>query len=43
MQQQGINIESIPHYRAVNELRLLNNAIKHAGRATPELANEYPR
>jgi len=43
LQQQGINIERIPHYRAINELRLLNNAIKHAGHVTAELANEYPR
>jgi hypothetical protein len=43
MQQQGINIERIPHYRAVNELRLLNNVIKHAGHVTAELGNEYPR
>ena len=41
--QQGIDIERIPHYRAVNELRLLNNAIKHAGQVTAELAKEYPR
>jgi hypothetical protein len=43
MQQQRIDIKQIPHYRAVNELRLLNNAVKHAGRVTPELAKEYPR
>jgi hypothetical protein len=41
--QHGINIELIPHYRAINELRLLNNAIKHAGYVTAELAHEYPR
>jgi hypothetical protein len=41
--QQGVDIERIPHYRAANELRLLNNAIKHAGHVTAELANEYPR
>jgi hypothetical protein len=39
----GIKIELIPHYRASNELRLLNNAIKHAGYVTAELADEYPR
>jgi len=43
MQQQRIDIKRIPHYRAVNELRLLNNAVKHAGRVTAELAREYPR
>jgi hypothetical protein len=42
-QQQGIDIMRIPHYRAVNELRLLNNAIKHAAHVTAQLANEYPR
>ena len=43
LKQQGINVELIPHYRATNELRLLNNAIKHAGQVTDELAKEYPR
>jgi len=43
MQQQRIDIKRTPHYRAVNELRLLNNAVKHAGRVTAELAREYPR
>lgn len=43
LRQHGINIKRIPHYRAVNELRLLNNAIKHAGHVTADLANEYPR
>src|SRR5262249_39729683 len=43
MQQQSIDIKRIPHYRTVNELRLLNNAVKHAGRVTAELAKEYPR
>jgi hypothetical protein len=41
--RHGIDIGFVPHYRAVNELRLLNNAIKHAGHVTAELANEYPR
>jgi hypothetical protein len=43
LMQQGVDIERIPHYRAANELRLLNSAIKHAGHVTAELANEYPR
>ena len=38
-----IDIERIPHYRAMNELRLLNNAIKHAGHVNPQLAAEYSR
>jgi hypothetical protein len=43
LREHGINIKRIPHYRAVNELRLLDNAIKHARHVTTELANEYPR
>jgi hypothetical protein len=43
LKQHGVDIERIPHYRAVNELRLLNNAIKHAGHVTAELASEYAR
>jgi hypothetical protein len=43
LKRQGINLSRIPHFRAVNELRLLNNAIKHAGDVTLELANECPR
>jgi len=43
LKAQGINLRHIPHYRAVNELRLLNNAIKHDGPVSTELASEYPR
>jgi hypothetical protein len=43
LNRQGINLDRIPQFGAVNELRLLNNAIKHAGDVTPELASEYPR
>jgi hypothetical protein len=39
----GIDIESVPHYRAVNELRLLNNSIKHAGHVTKSLADQFGR
>jgi hypothetical protein len=39
----GINIESVPHYRAIDELRLLNNSIKHAGRVTKSLADQFGR
>ncbi len=39
----GIEIDKIPHYHAINELRLLNNAVKHAGRVSSELARDYPR
>jgi hypothetical protein len=41
--QLGMNIESVPHYRAINELRLLNNSIKRAGRVTKSLADQYGR
>jgi hypothetical protein len=33
--EQGIDINPIPHHRAVDELRLLNNAVKHEGRVSP--------
>ena len=32
----------LKNYAAVNELRLLNNAIKHEGRVSKELAKSYP-
>jgi hypothetical protein len=41
--QKGIDIKTVPHYRAIDELRLLNNAVKHAGRVTKKLAASYPR
>lgn len=34
----GIDIRTIPEYEIVDELRCLNNAIKHEGKAGPELA-----
>lgn len=40
--QKGVDLASVPHYRTIDELRLLNNAIKHSGRVTKELA-KYPR
>ena len=43
LKQNGILLERIPHYRAMNELRLLNNAVKHAGYGSPELAEQYSR
>ena len=42
-ERKGIALDKVPHYEAINELRLLNNAIKHAGEVTEELANAYPR
>ncbi|MGN8545426.1 hypothetical protein ACQPTN_10995 [Bradyrhizobium sp. 13971] len=41
--RKGLVLDTVPHYRAINELRLLNNAIKHAGVVTDELANGYSR
>jgi hypothetical protein len=41
--QLGIKIESVPHYRAIDELRLLNNCIKHEGRVSKQLADRYSR
>ena len=38
-----IRMESVPHYRAINELRLLNNCIKHGGRVSKQLAKHYSR
>jgi biotin operon repressor len=43
LKQKGVDLATVPHYRAINELRLLNNAIKHKGRVTEELAKEYSR
>lgn len=36
------NIKEVDGYDAYNELRLINNAIKHAGIVTLELAESYP-
>ena len=33
---------SLPHYDAFDELRLLNNCIKHSGLVSNSLANRYP-
>ncbi|MGF1717925.1 hypothetical protein L4D08_23985 [Photobacterium chitinilyticum] len=33
--------DSLPHYDSINELRLINNCIKHAGVVSSSLANEY--
>jgi hypothetical protein len=44
LKQQGVVLDHIAHHRAVEELRLLNNAIKHdAGYVSAELASKYPR
>ena len=41
--KKGLKLDTVPYYRAIDELRLLNNAIKHAGIVTETLANKYPR
>jgi hypothetical protein len=41
--KKDIKLKSIPHYRAIDELRALNNAIKHAERVTKELAEKNRR
>ena len=44
LKHHGIDVDRIPHYRAINELRLLNNAIKRdAAVVTAELAQAFPR
>lgn len=34
--------KKLPEFNAVNELRLLNNAIKHEGVISKQLAKNYP-
>jgi hypothetical protein len=36
-------LPSVPHFRAIDELRLLNNAIKHEGKVTKQLSQKYRR
>jgi len=44
LKHYGIDFDRIPHHRAVDELRLLNNAIKHdAAIVSAELAHAFPR
>lgn len=43
LRKEGIDLDGTQHYRAINELRLLNNAVKHASRVSDELARQYPR
>lgn len=37
--QKGIDLAQVPHYRAIEQLRLLNNEIKHADRLWYEVKN----
>jgi len=41
LKKQGINIETLPHYSAMDEVRCLNNDIKHSGKVGSLLA-KYP-
>jgi len=43
LKRKNVVLASVPHFPAINELRLLNNAIKHAGRATKPLSEKYRR
>jgi hypothetical protein len=36
------DIEALPNFAALDELRLLNNAIKHEGKVSWELAQKFP-
>jgi len=36
------DLETLPQFAAFDELRLLNNAIKHTGRVSDELAKSFP-
>lgn len=40
-----LDLETVPHFRAIDELRLLNNCIKHETYSTVsrQLANRFPR
>jgi hypothetical protein len=37
LSKDGIKLEGVPHYKAVNEIRLLNNAVKHENKVTKDL------
>jgi hypothetical protein len=39
----GVILSSIPHYRVADELRLLNNAVKHSGKVSQGLSVKYKR
>ncbi|OHV95524.1 hypothetical protein AKG95_20495 [Janthinobacterium lividum] len=36
------DLETLPHFAAFDELRLFNNAIKHEGRVSDDLAKKFP-
>lgn len=35
-------IDTLPHFQAFDELRLINNAIKHEGKVSPALGSAFP-
>lgn len=41
LKQNHVTLASVPHFRAIDELRLLNNAVKHDGRVTGRLSQKY--
>lgn len=43
LRKRGIEHQGVPHYRAANEIRLLNNAIKHTGAVSAPLAENFKR
>lgn len=43
LKDHQVALDRVPHFAAANELRLLNNAIKHSGKVTAELAEFSPR
>jgi hypothetical protein len=36
------NLEALPGFAAFDELRLLNNSVKHEGKVSPQLARAFP-
>jgi len=43
LKRENVVLASVPHFRAIDELRLLNNAVKHDGRVTKQLSQKYRR
>ena len=38
----SFNIEALPKFASFNEMRMLNNAVKHQGKVTDELSHDFP-
>jgi len=43
LKSKGVDLKAISHFKSIDELRLLNNAVKHSGVVSAELAKHYPR